>query len=816
VRYATRITPLLLAILPFLFFWRLFAPNLLDRMLLPDGDLVLQYFPLRVFAANEIAAGRLPLWNPHMYAGQPGLADSQMAALYPINLVTAQLLGVFQQRFTFAMLQWQIVLHYTLAALFTYAFALRLTRRRAAAWVAALVFTFGGYLISYPAQQPAILESAIWLPLVLLLLDWAASQELWARRIWALACAGAAMALSILAGHPQTSLYVFYTAAAWGFWRLLEASRPAGSGPHARSAADALGEVGRGCGEAGSLVPARRGAAPPLMARVVSALFELAIFAVFAIGLSAAQLLPTLEFTRYSTRAQLGYNFTSSGFALHELITLLIPGYFGGLPLYVGIAPLLLAGFAVWKWMTTRVVTTRTGETDTAATTPAGTTRTIEAIPAHSIAFFVALALLALFLSLGDAAFVYPIFYLLAPGFAQVRDQERAAFLWSFALAMLAALGAAHFWTPWSRAARKHIERSARLWAWLLGAMLILIVLAYLGALADDGAKVNLFPGALRQLVPGFFWLLGAWALWRLRLRTAVARRWLLLGGLALIWLNLFSVNGQYNFQKPTPATYFPETSLTQALRDELQTKPLARVSSEGLLPGAHNAGAEYGFADINGNDPLHLDAWEQFDRQVQELHRFQLLGVQYVVTKRTIEHGAFAQIAAEGDARLYRFSGALPRAWLAHAALVVPPDGQLESLNDPAFDPAAAVVLGTPPAIVLAPAGAAGDDVTVTTYSAGRLALHVRAAANALLVFGEVYYPGWQLTVDGQHADLLPADGMLMAAALPAGTHDVELTFAPDLFTIGVAFSFATMLAGLVAAIYAGRTEAGIRDAVA
>ena len=790
VRYAARMAPLLLAVLPFLFFWRLFAPNPLDRMWLPDGDLVLQYFPLRVFAANEIAAGRLPLWNPHMYAGQPGLADSQMAALYPIHLLTALLLGAFHQRFTFAILQGQIVLHSALAALFTYAFALRLARRRAAAWVAALVFTFGGYLISYPAQQPAILESAVWLPLVLLLLDWAAPQELRARRVWALACAGAAMALSILAGHPQTFLYVFYTAAAWGFWRLLESSRPAGSG-----------------------------AAPRRMARVFSALFDLVIFAVFAIGLSAAQLLPTLEFTRYSTRAQPGYNFTSSGFALNEIITLLIPGYFGGLPLYVGIVPLLLAGFAVWKWMTTKAITTRSGKAKPAGTTPDGSARTSAVVPMRStraIAFFVALALLALFLSFGDASFVYPLFYLLAPGFAQVRDQERAALLWSFALAMLAALGAAHFWTPWSRAARKHIESTARLWGWLLGAMLVLLALAYIGALADEGAKVNLFPGALRQLVPGFFWLLGAWALWRLRLHTAVARRWLLLGGLALIWLNLFSVNGQYNFQKPTPVTYFPETSLSQALRDELQTNPLARVSSEGLLPGAHNAGAEYGFADINGNDPLHLDAWEQFDRQVLELRRFQLLGVQYVVTKRIIEHGAFAQLAAEGDARLYRFSGALPRAWLAHDALVVAPDRQLESLNDPAFDPSAAVILRAPPALALTPGAPGADDVTFIAQSAGRLALRVRASTNAVLVFGEVYYPGWQLTVDDQRVEPLPADGILMATALPAGAHDVELTFAPDLFTIGVAISIMATLVGLASAIYARRTEAMIRDAAA
>ena len=125
-------------ILLFLFFWRLFAWREVDRLWLPDGDLTQQYFPLREIAAREIAAGRLPLWNPYMFAGQPGLADSQMAALYPINFISALILGWLNRPFTLAVFQLQIVLHYALAALFTFAFAYRLTRSRFAAWVAAL------------------------------------------------------------------------------------------------------------------------------------------------------------------------------------------------------------------------------------------------------------------------------------------------------------------------------------------------------------------------------------------------------------------------------------------------------------------------------------------------------------------------------------------------------------------------------------------------------------------------------------------------------------------------------------------------------
>src|SRR5206468_2521595 len=104
-------------------------------------------------------------------------------------------------------------------------------------------------------------ESAVWLPLVLLLLDVAATQRKRARRVMALAAAGAAMALSILAGHPQTYLYVGYTAAAWGFWRLLAASQPLAS-------------------VAGIAVVAERAANPTarrLPTRALAALFGLAV-----------------------------------------------------------------------------------------------------------------------------------------------------------------------------------------------------------------------------------------------------------------------------------------------------------------------------------------------------------------------------------------------------------------------------------------------------------------------------------------------------------------------------------------------------------
>jgi len=58
-----------LFLLPSLFFWRLLAPNPADRATIPAGDFTEQYYPLHLFAAREWAQGRLPLWDPYIYAG---------------------------------------------------------------------------------------------------------------------------------------------------------------------------------------------------------------------------------------------------------------------------------------------------------------------------------------------------------------------------------------------------------------------------------------------------------------------------------------------------------------------------------------------------------------------------------------------------------------------------------------------------------------------------------------------------------------------------------------------------------------------------
>ena len=78
---------------------------------------------------------------------------------------------------------------------------------------------------------------------------------------------------------------------------------------------------------------------------------------------------------------------------------------------------------------------------------------------------------------------------------------------------------------------------------------------------------------------------------------------------------------------------------------------------------------------------------------------------------------------------------------------------------------------------------------------------------ANYLVVFSEIWTEkGWKMTIDGQEQPLLRADYLLRAAMVPAGEHEIVMTYAPKAYTVGNRVQFVSsliMILGLVAALF-------------
>ena len=70
---------------------------------------------------------------------------------------------------------------------------------------------------------------------------------------------------------------------------------------------------------------------------------------------------------------------------------------------------------------------------------------------------------------------------------------------------------------------------------------------------------------------------------------------------------------------------------------------------------------------------------------------------------------------------------------------------------------------------------------VVLDSYEANRLAYEVSSDKGGILVFSDIYYPGWACEIDGKPVGLGRVNYVLRAVAMPAGKHQVVMSFDPQ-----------------------------------
>jgi hypothetical protein len=244
-----------------------FFPALFQGKLPFNLDLFHFFYQVAALSAGSLARGELPVWNPYQVAGMPLLADPGSAALYPLVVLPALLFGA-TDAFRFI-----IPLHFLLAALFCYWYLRVLGSGPAGSLYSALLFGLGSYLLFRTALPPMV-WTTIWWPMVFA----CTALTIRARRPvaalgWS-ALGGAGLGAAFLAALPQGFFYLVLGALGYAAYL-------------------AVGRVARvwtrQCGR-----------------RALLPLLYFAVAPIVAAGLTAIQLLPSLELVSLSNRAE-GY-----------------------------------------------------------------------------------------------------------------------------------------------------------------------------------------------------------------------------------------------------------------------------------------------------------------------------------------------------------------------------------------------------------------------------------------------------------------------------------------------------------------------------
>ncbi len=634
-------------------FWRWWWPGM-AHWVFAYGDFTEQYYPMRVFVAAQWRLGQVPFWDPYAYGGYPAVGASLYAPYYPLGLWHI----LFPPPLPLRALEFDALLHLVLAGYFTFLFVRQRTRDAWAGVIAGMAFALGGYLTSYPLLQLGILYTAVWLPLVLFLMEWALERKGWL----AMGLPGAALGVSILAGHPQTFLYIAYVAFPYLVFRLWQTKR---------GWRDGLAAVG--------------------------------MTGVVAVGVGAAQWLPVYDLMGRSPRAHLGFDELAHGFLPTELWGLLRPNPKEWSPLYVGWPALAL------------------------------TLASLLFARRSDVAFWGSVAGIALLLSLGENGGLYPLFYRYAPGFALFRNQERAAFVVSFALALLAGLGLAGV-RAWLR------ERLAPPRAVLLLSLLLV------GTLFVDLFHANA-NGILAPMPPKGYFASNAITE---RIRAVSLPDWRMSSeGLLPGDGNAGQVYGLRDVAGNSPLHLAAFDHFLETV-PEVRWLPMLNVhhlvTRRQLTHGGVQERARVGDVRLYevalGAVPLWIT------------HAVQLVESQKGAMQAT------AQLDLD-----------------VRATVVLEESPEIAPRPLAQTDPS--------------------EFARLLHFAAPRIEAEAELAQPGVLVFSEIHDPGWRVWVDGQRAKPLRAYGLLRAVALPAGHHTILWRYQPLWAWLGLAISLLTIGGG-------------------
>jgi hypothetical protein len=177
-------------------------------------------------------------------------------------------------------------------------------------------------------------------------------------------------------------------------------------------------------------------------------------------------------------------------------------------------------------------------------------------------------------------------------------------------------------------------------------------------------------------------------------------------------------------------------------------------------------------------------------------------------LTHRVLDAPEWADSVYEGDdLAIYEVEGTLPVAWgVLNSTSADDLGSAVNILTASSFDPASTVVLTEDSD---SPTVDGTAETEVVEYDSQHARIQTDFPEDGYVVFSIPYDNGWHATVDGEGAEILPANGLLQAVPVEEGVHEVEIEFRPAEYVWGQRISLVTLVSLLLGGMaYVGYSQ--------
>ncbi len=740
------------------------------------------FYPMFRFLADALRHGEIPLWNPYHFAGHPSVADPQSLLFTPSMVLFALLAPDASMQLFDAV----ILGHLTFGGLCVLGLFRRWRWAPAGAVLAALIFMLGG-AASSRLQHTGMIISYSFFPAALWCLD-----ILLERRSFRFALLFGVFAGLMALGRDQVAYLLCMVLAGRAVFAIFSSGAP--------------------------------------LAYLWARLGALALGAFVIVAIIFVPALLTMQFLGDSNRPGIAFGVAAAGsLAPVNLITLFVPNFFGSLDhlydywgpdydtmtradwtdravdyLFVGTMPILLI---VWHGI--------------------GAGRLL----ARGVRFFLIVLVVAILYSLGRYTPFFSLAFDWIPGVSLYRRPADATFILNIGLAFGAGYllhryildGLPGFLAP-------------RRFGWTMAAAIAIAVAVVIGTGLAFSLREGRLSTSFAQLgvsaAIGFGGAALLFALRDRRTRTFAAALLAVASGGEILWRNAAS---SLNAEPVDRYGVFASMKQGEAAGIALLRREIAAKTHDGDhprveilgLPGPwQNASMALKLENTVGYNPLRIDGYERAvgpgdNAGDPNLRHFPgtfrgykcklaaLLGLEYLVLDRPltrlprhVPRPNATLIYSSDTMYVYRLGKAAPRAYFASAIKPVDSERVLDTHVLPDFDRAREALIDQSSLADLklvrdrvadesfnrsneninAPAAEAPDasHVEIVDYSDNAVSLDVDAKKAGIVVLHDLYYPGWEVRVDGVLQPMLKANLLFRGVETQAGRHRIEFVFRP------------------------------------